>query len=91
MTEPLTAAPKAAKPMAAAKTNAPLRNLVEQIEALENDKADIMSQIKDVYAEAKDAGFMVKVVRHVVRRRKREQHEIHQEDDLLATYEEMLG
>ncbi len=47
-----------------------LRTIVERIERLEQEKAEVMEQIKEVFAEAKGAGFDVKILRKVVRLRK---------------------
>ena len=47
-----------------------LRSLVDRIERLEEERKALGSDIKDIYAEAKSAGFDVKVLRHLIRIRK---------------------
>ena len=47
-----------------------LKSLVERIERLEEDKAAVADDLKEVYAEAKGEGFDTKILRKVVRLRK---------------------
>lgn len=47
-----------------------LRSFIERVERLEEEKKNIMEDIKDVYAEAKSSGFEPKIMRQVVRLRK---------------------
>ena len=47
-----------------------LRTIIERIERLEVDKATVMNDIKEVFAEAKGEGFDVKILRKVIRMRK---------------------
>ena len=46
-----------------------LKSLIERIERLEEDKAAVASDLKEVYAEAKGEGFDTKIIRKVVRLR----------------------
>ncbi len=68
-----------------------LRALIERIERLEEEKAEIAEQIKEVYAEAKAHGFDTKTLRKVVGLRKKEPDERAEEEMLLETYLEALG
>lgn len=68
-----------------------LRQFVERIERLEEEKAGIASDIKDVYAEAKGRGFDAKVLRMVIRRRKRDADEIAEEEAIFELYCQALG
>ena len=68
-----------------------LRNLVERIERLEQDKAGIADDIKDTYAEAKGLGYDVKILRKVVALRKRKPNERREEEELLEVYLQALG
>jgi uncharacterized protein (UPF0335 family) len=52
-------------------TNNQLQSIVDRIEKLEIEKADIADLIKDVYVEAKANGFDVKILRKVVALRKK--------------------
>jgi uncharacterized protein (UPF0335 family) len=68
-----------------------LRALVERIERLEEEKATIGEDIKEVYAEAKGAGFDTKVLRRVVKIRKQDQNERMEEEAVLDLYLHALG
>lgn len=68
-----------------------LRAFIERIERLEEEKANIAADIKDVYAEARSSGFDVKIMRQVVRIRKREAHEHAEEQELLDLYMHAVG
>lgn len=68
-----------------------LRVLVNQIEDLEDDKIVLNQRLKELYDEAKQHGFMVKVLRLVIRRRKRGKQEVRDEDDLVNLYESQIG
>lgn len=68
-----------------------LQSLVSRIERLEDDKANIMSDIRDVYAEAKSQGFDVKVMRQVIRLRKMEEHDYQEQQEILDLYKRALG
>lgn len=63
-----------------------LRSFVERIERLEEEKAALAGDIREVYAEAKGAGFDVKVLRQVVRLRKLDKVDRQQQEALLETY-----
>lgn len=65
---------------------AQLRTLVERIERLEDEKAALAADIKEVYAEAKGQGFDVKTLRIVVRLHKQEQSDREEEAALLELY-----
>lgn len=67
-----------------------LRNLVAQIERLEEDKAGIAEDIKEVYAEAKGMGYDPKIIRKVVALRKRNAQQRAEEDELLRIYLEAV-
>jgi len=68
-----------------------LRSIVERIEKLEEEKAGIASDIKDVFAEAKGNGYDVKTLRTVVRLRKQDAAEREEAEFLLDTYKRALG
>ena len=60
-----------------------LRSLVDRIERLEEERKALAGDIKDIYAEAKSAGFDVKVLRQLIRLRKQEPAEIEEQPFLL--------
>jgi uncharacterized protein (UPF0335 family) len=68
-----------------------LRSIVERIERLEEERKGLGSDIKDVFAEAKSAGYDVKVLRDVLRLRKQEPSEVEEQETLLDTYRRALG
>lgn len=71
--------------------NNQLQSLVSRIERLEEEKAALAADIKDVYAEAKSTGFDVKVIRKIIAMRKKDAAEQAEEQALIATYMEALG
>ncbi|HMN37167.1 MAG TPA: DUF2312 domain-containing protein [Hyphomicrobium sp.] len=68
-----------------------LRQLVEQIERLEEEKKQLSGDIRDKYLEAKAVGFDVKVLRQIIRLRKKSQSERQEEDTVLQVYLHALG
>ena len=68
-----------------------LKAFVERVERLEEEKATIASDIRDVYAEAKSTGFDVKALRTIVRMRKQDADERRQHEAILETYMHALG
>jgi uncharacterized protein (UPF0335 family) len=68
-----------------------LRAFVERIERLEEEKATIADDIKDVYGEAKAMGFRPKILRKVIAIRKKSEDERMEEDAILDTYLHALG
>jgi uncharacterized protein (UPF0335 family) len=60
-----------------------LKSIVERIERLEVEKAEVAEQIKEVFAEAKGNGFDVKILRKVVRNRKQDRAKRLEEDAIL--------
>lgn len=68
-----------------------LQALVERIETLEGEKADIGDDIKAVYAEAKANGFDPKTIRKVIALRKKSAEERQEEEAMLDLYLHALG
>ena len=68
-----------------------LRSIIERIERLEEERKALAGDIKDIYAEAKSAGFEVKVVRQIIRLRKQEPAEVEEQETLLDLYRRALG
>lgn len=63
-----------------------LKNLVERIERLEEEKAGIAADIKEVFEEAKSFGYDTKIIRQVVKLRKLERQEREQQEALTELY-----
>lgn len=68
-----------------------LRTIVERIERLDAEKAEIAEQIKEVYAEAKGNGFDTKTIRKVIALRKKDPNERCEEEAMLDLYLHALG
>ncbi len=68
-----------------------LRSLVDRIERLEEERKALGSDIRDIYAEAKSAGFDVKVLRQLIRLRKEEPADVEEQETLLDVYRRALG
>lgn len=68
-----------------------LKSIVDRVERLEVEKAEIMEQIKEVYNEAKGNGFDVKVLKKVVRLRKKDRAARQQEDTVTDLYLSAIG
>lgn len=68
-----------------------LKAIVERVERLEEEKAALAGDIKDVYAEAKGNGFDTKTLRKVIRLRKLDAAERQEQEALLDLYLNALG
>jgi uncharacterized protein (UPF0335 family) len=68
-----------------------LRSLVDRIERLEEERKALGSDIRDIYSEAKSAGFDVKVLRQLIRLRKQEPADVEEQETLLDVYRRALG
>jgi uncharacterized protein (UPF0335 family) len=68
-----------------------LKSLIERIERLEEDKAAVAGDLKEVYAEAKGEGFDTKIVRKVVRMRKQDAAKRQEEEALIDLYISAIG
>ncbi len=68
-----------------------LRSIVDRIERLEEERKALGSDIKDIYSEAKSAGFDIKVLRQLIRLRKQEPAEIAEQETLLDVYRRAIG
>lgn len=67
-----------------------LRSLIERIERLNEEKAALESDTRDIFAEAKSAGFDVKIMREIIKLRKQNAAERDENDFLLETYRKAL-
>lgn len=67
-----------------------LRSLIERIERLEEEKSGIQSDIRDIFAEAKSAGFDVKAMRTVLKLRKMNAADRDEQELVVETYRKAL-
>ncbi len=68
-----------------------LRSIIERIERLEEERKALANDVKDIFLEAKSAGFDVNVVRQVIALRKKEPAEVEEQQTLLDLYCRALG
>ena len=68
-----------------------LRSFIERIERLEEEKAALAADVREVYAEAKSTGFDVKIMRQVIRLRKMDRNDREEQEHLLDLYKQALG
>lgn len=68
-----------------------LLSFFDRVERLEEEKSALAEDIKDVYAEAKAAGFEVKIMRRIMKLRKMEVEKRREEDELLSLYMSAIG
>lgn len=68
-----------------------LKSFIERIERLEEEKAGLTNDMREVYSEAKAAGFDTKIMRQVVRLRKMEQSDREEQETVLEVYKQALG
>lgn len=68
-----------------------LRSFIERIERLEEEKAGLAADIREVFAEAKSQGFDTKIMRQVIKLRKMEDHDRREQEELVDLYLQALG
>mgnify|MGYP006269570445 CR=1 FL=1 len=68
-----------------------LRLLIERIETLTAEKQNLADDIKDVFSEAKSAGFDAKAMKEVIKLRKKAKAERDAEEAIIDTYKAALG
>ena len=68
-----------------------LRQFIERIERLEEEKKALSADIKDVYAQCKSQGFDTKIVRKIVSLRKKDRQEREEEEQILELYLAAIG
>ena len=68
-----------------------LRTIIARIERLEEEKAALSTDLREVYAEAKGNGFDVKALKTVIRIRKQDENMRREEEAVLTTYLHALG
>lgn len=70
---------------------AQLKSIIERVERLEEEKAGIAQDVKEVYAEAKANGFDTKVLKQIVRLRKMDRQDREEQEQLLELYMAAIG
>ena len=72
-------------------TKLQLKNLIERVERLEEEKSKIAEHISEVYSEAKSSGFEPKIMKQIVKLRKLDSQEVQEQEELLDLYKVALG
>ncbi|MCL1902357.1 MAG: DUF2312 domain-containing protein [Alphaproteobacteria bacterium] len=71
--------------------NKQLLTIIERVEKLNEETAAIAADIKEVYTEAKSAGYDPKYIRQMIRLRKLDPDELDESDELIKMYRSALG
>lgn len=72
-------------------TGAELRQFIERVERLEEEKKEVSEQIKEVFAEIKGRGFDVKAIRQILRERKQDPNDIAEQEAIIDMYKSAIG
>jgi uncharacterized protein (UPF0335 family) len=72
-------------------TGQELRQFIERVERLEEEKKEIADQVKEVFAEIKSRGFDTKAIRVILRERKQDPDTIAEQETLVDMYKAALG
>jgi len=67
-----------------------LKQIVNKIETIEQERLESADLLKDTFNEAKSMGFDVKIIKHVLKLRKKDKDTLAQEDSLIELYREAL-
>ena len=68
-----------------------LKSYIERIERLEEEKAGLAGDVRDVFSEAKSNGFDTKTMRQVLKLRKMKTNERAEQEYMLDLYKRALG
>ena len=68
-----------------------LRSYIERVERLEEEKAALAADIREIYSEAKGNGFDVKIMRQIIRLRKLDRDDRQEQEELLQLYQHAIG
>ena len=68
-----------------------LRAFIERVERLEEEKAALVADIREIYAEAKGVGYDTKIMRQIVRMRKIDSQDRQEQEAILDLYKSALG
>ena len=68
-----------------------IKQVVSQIEHLEERKAEISQEISDIYREAKNEGLDVAVLKQLIKLRKKNPEQVEEEEALLEIYRKVLA
>lgn len=72
-------------------TNNQLNEIVRRVERLEEQRAELAEDVKEVLLEAKNLGYDVKIIKKIIAMRKKSPEDIRREQDLMDSYMAALG
>ncbi len=91
MTKELQKEGNIAKSFAMSISGEQLKSYMNRLERLEEEKAELNEQIKEVYGEAKGNGFDTKTIKHILRLRKQDPDDLREQEAILELYKQALG
>ena len=68
-----------------------LKLFIEKIEKMESEKAELMENIKEVFAESKSSGFDPKIMKEIIKIRKMKNEDRIEQEELLDIYKAAIG
>lgn len=68
-----------------------LNQFIARVERLEEDKKNLLEDIKEIYAEAKAQGFDTQILKQVVRIRRIDKAKLDEQEEILDLYKHALG
>ena len=68
-----------------------LKQIINKLETLEQERLESADLLKDSFNEAKSMGFDVKIIKHVLKLRKKDKDALAEEDGLIDLYRGALG
>lgn len=68
-----------------------LKQFITRIERLEEEKKNLSADVREVYSEAKSAGYDTKVMRQVIKVRKMDKADREEQESLLQVYLDAVG
>lgn len=68
-----------------------LKQIINKIETIEEERLESADLLKDVYNEAKSMGFDVKIIKHVLKLHKKDKKKLEEEDSLIDLYRGALN
>ncbi len=71
-------------------TGQELRQFIERVERLEDEKKELAEQIKEVFAEMKGRGFDVKAIRTILRERRQDPNDVAEQEAVIDMYKSAL-
>ena len=68
-----------------------LRQIVDKIESMEQEKLEFTELLKDAYNEAQSLGFNAKIIKYILKLKKKDKDQLAEEEHLIDLYREALG